>query len=176
MSANRKIWMLMAGCFLAFLLSYKFAFEKTILLAKEVSQLEQKAIGLSELASLNMQLSQREKQVDSILSSNNLKNTSIQNGLLNFLNDQKANSSIQIVAFEEPHRFESENGVLVSYSFNLTGDYDDILNLVYKLEQELSFGSVTSLKLKTKRDYKTRRTLLHCNIIIENVTSRSSLD
>ena len=137
MKTDRKIWLLVGGIVLAFFISYKLAFSKTLQLRSEVSQLERNAIGLSELGQLNKQLALREKQIDSVLEQNNLQSTSIQNGLLNYLNQSKENSSVKIVSFDEPHRFEGESGVKVSYTFELTGDYPDLLELVYGLEQQV---------------------------------------
>ena len=167
MKTDRKIWLLVGGIVLAVFISYKLAFSKTLQLRSEVSQLKRNAIGLSELGQLNKQLALREKQIDSVLQQNNLQSTSIQNGLLNFLNQSKENSSVKIVSFDEPHRFEGDNGVRVSYTFELTGDYTDLLELIYGLEREVGYGSVKSLSFEKKRNYRRRIDFLSVYVVLE---------
>lgn len=168
MRSNRKIGLLIGGFIIVFVICYQLAFSKTHLLNKEVGQLEENQIGVSELGVLNHQLSLKERMVDSVLDRHNLKRTSIQNGLLSYLNARKENSSIQIISFDEPHRFQQQNGVTVSYSFQLTGDYNDLLELVYGLEQDYSFGEVKHVSFEKKRDYRARRDYLEGKIIIVN--------
>ncbi|MDC7996881.1 hypothetical protein [Gilvibacter sediminis] len=169
MILDRKILVLTGVFVMSFVLCYQLAFKKTLLLSEEVTQLEQNGVSLASLAELNLQLSQREKHADSILENNNLRNTTIQNGLLEYLNQQKDNSSIKIVEFGEPHRFENNNGTVVSYSFELSGDYNKLLDIVYGLEQNLNIGSLAFVSFYKSKNYRKRREVLKMKVIMQSL-------
>lgn len=100
---------------------------------------------------------------------NNIKNTSVQNTLLDLLNERAINDGVQISSFLEPHK-GFDNGVAeTSFRFTLKGSYKAIEIILYKLEQEASIGNITHVKFSKKRDYRKGKNYLECDVILISI-------
>ena len=116
-------------------------------------------------------IKQKEKALDDILEQNNIKNISVQNNLLAFLNTESQNSNFVISRFNEPHKFTEEDYSITSYQFSLQGDFYDILGVSYALEQKYNLGNIVHLRFSKKMDYRKRREFLHVDFILESFVS-----
>ncbi len=160
------------GLLLAIICSYYFSFSKTIETKRQLTSLRSEVLGFENLANLSYNLKNKEHFLDSVLVKNNLKNTSVQNSLLDFLNEESSKTSVKIVAFEKPHSNVNDGVNLISYQFTLTGSYEKIEQIIYKIEQETGYGNVSHVSFEKKRDYRKRKTFLYANVIIENYDSQ----
>ena len=171
MSQKNKNILLIAGFILTIIMSYYLSFSKTIAVKKELTKLESKNISFESLANLSATIKQREFFADSILKKNNLKNTSLQNNLLAFLNSNISSNNYIIDGFLQPHTALSGETLITSYQFTLQGDFDELEKVIYSLEQEYNFGTIAHISYEKKRDFRKRKNYLQCLVIIENVSS-----
>jgi hypothetical protein len=171
MSQRNKNILLVVGFLLLILIAYNFAFSKTIALKKQVDTLEQKTKSLSNYALLAANLEKREKFADSILNKNNINSSSIQNNLLEFLNILSSDGNFTISDFNEPHTFSENGATITSYQFTLKGNYNEVLQVIYSLEQKYNFGRVVNVHFEKKRDYRKERDYLECSVIVESLFS-----
>jgi len=169
MNQRNKNILLCAGFFLSMIIGYQLAISKTMTLKEEVAQLKEDAKEIDRLSSLGLNLNAREKYVDSILAKNNIRTNSVQNNLLAFLNGRAEADQFTIVAFNEPHIVQSENHNVTSYQFELRGSYKSLEHVLYALEQQQSFGTITHVDFTKKRDYRKRKDYLELLVIVENV-------
>jgi len=168
MSQRSKNILLIFGFLAALVIAYNYSFSKTLELKKELRTLESKLLIKRNISSLNTQLLMREKFSDSILESHNLRNSSIQNNLLEFLNNKAENNSLEIVSFDPTHRIESEDGDELIFQIMLRGTYTNIEEVVHSIEQDYAFGELIHLQFQKKTDFRLRRTYLECLFIIRN--------
>lgn len=172
MIQKNKNRLLILGFIIAIFACYHLAFSKTIETKKELQTLTHQSDNFKNIASLSRDLYQREKYVDSVLKKNNFKNLSIQNNLLEFLNEKSLENMFLIIGFQEPHRFTNDNITITYYQFSLKGDFNSLLGVIYSLEQEYNFGKISHLRFEKKRDYRKRKEELECFVVIENLFSQ----
>jgi len=171
MSPRHKNIALVVGFILTLLLAYQFAISKTLDLKNEVSSMSGEALKFQSLPQMQANLYQQGIFLDSVLATNNIKDISIQNNLLEYLNSRSEELPIAISNFSEPHIYSDDDAPKTSYAFLLKGDYFSILETIYQLEQEYNFGSVKHVSFEKKFDYRKRKNFLECSIIIESFNS-----
>ena len=163
---------LLVGTFcLGLFLTFKLGISKTTSLMKEVNSMEFQSQNLIKIKNGLLNLKARENYADSLLQKNNIKNTSLQNNLLSVLTSTSETADLKVSNFNEPHIFIDKNVQRTSYQFSLVGDFNDILSLIYSLEQKYSFGNVSYLNFEKKKDYRKRKDYLSVDVILENFIS-----
>ena len=171
MTQKNKNILLIVGFILSLFISYKLAISKTIETKVSLAILEKQTITFDNIARLSANLKQREKFADSILIKNNIKNTSIQNNLLEFLNNEHEDDLFTITNFKEPHHSVKENVISTFYQFTLKGDFKTLLEVIFKLEQQYNFGKISHVSFEKKRNYRKRKDYLECFIVVESFIS-----
>jgi hypothetical protein len=151
------------------IISYKFAFSKTIEVNRELKIINKEIDTLENVSKLSFNLKRREQFLDSILSKNNLKNTSIQNNLLDVLNKESFKLGFMVSKFNKPHVFEENSIIATSYSFILEGDFNNLLQMIYILEMDYNFGEIIHISFIKKRNYQKKVNYLQCYVILKNL-------
>ena len=172
MSQRSKNIFLVVGFLLVLLIGYKYSFSKTFELKKELETLDRETLNSQNISALNTQLLLRERYADSILESNNLRNSSIQNNLLEFLNGSAKNNLLELVSFNPTHRVENEDGNDVAFQIVLKGTYSNIEEVLHSMEQDYAFGELIHLHFTRKRDFRQRKDYLECFVVLKNLESK----
>ena len=164
--------LLILGFFLAVVIAYQLAFLKTVKIRGELVSLEEQSILFKNTEQLLSSIKGREKFVDSILKKNNIKNTSIQNNLLELLNEQSLKKGFSINNFIEPHIVSNENTTTTSFQFTLKGNFVNLLRVIYQLEQNYNYGKIIHIDFKKKYNYRSRKDELFCFVLLECLLSK----
>lgn len=172
MTQKNKNILFVVGFMLSLFVAYQLAFSKTIDIKEQVNRLEEQNIGSKELAVITASLRQREKNADSILQKNNIKSNSVQNNLLEFLNNSSLKNDFAIADFKEPHTIRDNNLTTTSFQFTIKGSFKELLKVIYNLEQNYNFGSITHVNFEKKRDYRKQRDYLECFVVVESFVSQ----
>lgn len=171
MSQRNKNILLVLGFLAVLYLCYTVSIKKTLALKTEINSLNDSISRYETLSNQAQNLKAKEVYIDSVLASNNFNNVSIQNNILNVLNAQAEEKGFLISEFNEPHTF-SENGISInSYPFRLTGDFNDLLDVIYFFEQNTRLGKVAHVNFEKKKDYRKRKDYLECFVVIESLIS-----
>lgn len=168
MSSKSKNILLIIGFLLSLFICYKLAIKNTLDLKQNYTTLKQENRILKNTSKQLSLLKQKEKHYDSLLNKYQLKGSSVQNNLLKTINSFADNNSLSLVHFLEPHIIKSNNLIIKTYQFTLEGDYNDILLLVHKLEQQTKFGEITSLHFKKKKNFRTGKHYLQAAILLKS--------
>ncbi len=171
MTQRNKNILLCVGFLLVMIIAYQFSFSKTFDLKSEITKLKEANIDSENLAQLSANLAQREHFADSLLKKNNIKNISIQNNILEFLNRESEARNVSITQFLEPHVFIQNDVKVTSYRFTLKGSFKEIEAMLYQLEQDYNFGKISQVHFEKKRDYRRGRDYLECFVMIESLLS-----
>lgn len=169
MTSKSKNIFLTVGFILSLIICYNLAFSKTIVLKRTYNDLmikENPHKNTSETLSI---LKQKEHYYDSLLTRYRLNEGSNQNTLLKTINSFAENNNLKVVSFLEPHRIISEDMIIKSYQFSLEGNYNEIINLIYKLEQEFKFGEIVNVHFEKKKNFKTNKDYLQVSIILTSI-------
>ena len=169
MKSKKKFILLMTFSVLLLLISYLFAFSKTIAMKGNYSKLKSQENQYRNIPEQIQVLSKKEVYYDSILSKLNLSSTSLENNLLKLLTDYSTNNQIKIKNFNSPHDFVLEKSSYTTYNFTLEGSYTAILKLIYKVEQNSTYGEVIHVDFKKETNFRTRRKFLTAKVFVQSV-------
>lgn len=170
MNITQKNGLLAAGFVLFMWIAYAFAIKPMLMLKNEVQQLdfqnEQQQHAMQQLQLLQLQ----NKAYDSLLAHYKMNNSvSLQSGLLEIVNDYCLAHKLIIISFDEAHSFEKNNQSLNTYTFTVRGGYLNILKLIYNLEQNYKFGKVSGVYFEKKKNYRTYRSYLDCQVVLQRI-------
>ena len=168
MTGKTKNILLLIGFLLVLLLSYNFAISNTIGLKKEYNDLKQQELLFENIPKQLSVLKQKEKYYDSLLTKYQVNGSSIQNSLLKTINITAESNNLKVISFLEPHIFKTNNITHKTYQFTLEGDYNSILQLIHKLEQETKFGEIINLHFLKKNNFRTGQYYLQAEILLKS--------
>jgi len=166
---NRNI-ALIIGFFVAILICYQLAFSKTFELKSEYQKLSNEYLLFQNIPKQLSILKQKEQFYDSLLTINQLKDSSIQNSLLNTINNYAQTNTLKVSSFLKPHvNIKNEELTIKTYQFILEGDYNTIINLIYHLEQKTKFGEIINLQFEKKKNFKTGNYFLQASVLLKSL-------
>lgn len=171
MKQRNKNILLILGFIVILIFCYQVSIKKTFGLKHEISSLNDSISRYEYLSKQSQNLKAKEIYLDSILSTNNLKNISVQNNILDDLNTLSEEKGFSIVAFNEPHSISESNITVNSYAFRLQGDFNDMLELVYHFEQETNLGKISHVNFEKKKDYRKNKDYLECFVVMQSLIS-----
>ncbi|MEO1010897.1 MAG: hypothetical protein AAFX53_06290 [Bacteroidota bacterium] len=169
MKINTKNKLLFLGIVLLLFVSYKLAISKTFLLQSESKSLEAQVVQFQDMPKQLSLLNQKEQYYDSILRHMNLMDTSVQNNLLRILNKQAHKNKVKVMDFNKPHVLQIGENDYFTFSFDLNGNYTDILKVIHTIEQKGSFGEIVHTNFEKKKDYRTGKYSLGATVLIQQV-------
>lgn len=148
---------------------YKLALIKTIKLYNQSKEINSSETNINNLQSTLHLLDLKKKANDSIINKYNINNRNIQNILLNFIDQFTYNDRILLVDFQEPISYSENNTQYLNYQLTFEGDFESILMLIHKIENEKKFGKIISLKFQKNFDLKTGKTFLTSYILLQKI-------
>ncbi|UJH68650.1 hypothetical protein [Allomuricauda sp. SCSIO 65647] len=169
MKLTNKNKYLLAGVVAMLLLSYRLAIHKTLMVREEFYNSLGKKESITNLPRQLSMLGQKEKTLDAQLVAFDVGNSSLQNNLLKFLNQEASKNQVKIIDFNSPHVVEGEKGTTETHILHLEGGYTDILKTLNALENKGSYGAISHLAFEKKKNYRSKRTYLQAQIFLEQV-------
>lgn len=168
MTNKTKNILLILGFLLALILCYKLAISKTISLKKEFNSLtEQEALFENTPKQVSL-LKQKQKYYDDLLDKYQLNGNSVQNNLLKTINTYSDSANIKIINFLEPHIINKNDLKINTYQFTLEGDFNSILKLIHKLEQQTKFGEIINLHFEKKTNFRSGKNYLQASVLLKS--------
>lgn len=169
MTTKVKNIVLIFGFLITLWVCYNFAISKTISLKKEHSALKKKKLALSKLPEKTLLLNKKNTYYDSILSKYNLKNTSsIQGSLLKTITSFAKQNNIKVINFEKPHSFTKNDLIIYTYNIKIEGNYNNLIQLIHKLESDAKFGEIINVQFIKKKNYRKGTFYLQAELLIQN--------
>lgn len=160
--------LLVLGFLLCLVLSYQLAISKTFTLRKEYKQLSQQQTLFENTPKQISLLNKKQTYFDSILSKYQIKESSLQNSLLKAINTFAEKNNISVTDFFEPHTINNSDLTINTFIFSLEGDYNSILKLIHKIEQESKFGEIINLHFEKKKNFRTGRNYLEARVLLKS--------
>ncbi|PQV47442.1 hypothetical protein CLV33_107231 [Jejuia pallidilutea] len=168
MTNKTKNIVLVVGFLLVLLLCYQLAISKTVALKKEYNTLKQEEILFENAPKQLSLLKQKRMYYDSLLTKYKINGSSLQNSLLQTINSFADSSNIKVIGFLEPHIIQMNDLKVKSYQFTLEGEYNSIIQLIYKLEQETKFGEISNLHFIKKKNFRTGKYFLQAHVLLKS--------
>ncbi|MEM6719241.1 MAG: hypothetical protein AAF611_08015 [Bacteroidota bacterium] len=168
MSNMFKNRLLIGGFVVLLFLCYKFAIANTFALTAEHAQLTKEQKIFENTPKQIALLKKKEQYYDSLLTKYKIGGTSLQNNLLNTVTTFAKKHELKVVDFLEPHLFQEKSLLINTYSFTVEGHFNNILQLIYTLEQRTKYGEVISASYKKKKNYRTGKSYLQAKIVLQS--------
>ena len=169
MKIDTKNKLLFLGIAILLFTSYQLAINKTLWLRGEYQRLETQVEQFKDIPKKLSILGQKDRYYDSILGKIDLVDTSIQNNLLRTINQEANKNNIKVMDFNQPHLYQIGENSLYTYSFNLNGNYTDILKVIHTIEQKGNFGEIVHVNFEKKKNYKTNNYSLGATVLVQQV-------
>lgn len=168
MNNTLKNRLLIGGFILVLFLCYKLAIAKTITLKSEYTTLVKEEKLFQHTPKQIALLKKKEQYYDSLLRVYKIGGTSLQNNLLNAITSFSSKNDLKVVDFSEPHTFTDKSLTINTYSFTVEGHFNNILQLIYTLEQRTKYGEVVSVSYEKKKNYRTGASYLQAKIVLQS--------
>ncbi len=161
------------GVFLLAVVSYFFAFRKTIQLKRQYKSLVVNEQLYNSTPIQLKKLHEKDKAYDDFLASYNISSGSITNDLLEVLHTLAVDQKLLIENYSEPHIYinEETKSKTITNTFTLKGGYNGIIELLYKMEQEYTFGNITHVNFEKQKNYRTGKYHLFCEVHLQRLSS-----
>lgn len=167
MDIKLKNKILVVGFIVVLFIIYEFAISKTIETNKIVSQLTIEKSLLKNVSNKILDLKTKEAQLDAILKKRNISiSNSFQQMLLQNVTSFAQKNELQIIAFSEPHTYNTNITRLATYSFEIKGSFISLLKMICFLE-ELQLGKLLTIKFEKKNNYRNNTNYLTCKILLQ---------
>lgn len=172
MSYRKKNILLLVGIILLGWISWQLSFSKTFELKKQYSELKSEKELFSNVSQKLSQLKQHNSYYDSILKSKKITTgSSFQNNLLQVITAYADSTRLQIVNFNTPHIYKTDNASINTYIFTVKGSFTNCLKQLYELEQQFKLGKIVSANFEKKRNFRQNSDYLECTILLQKIGS-----
>ncbi|WP_304145934.1 hypothetical protein [Mesoflavibacter zeaxanthinifaciens] len=168
MSKKQKNIVLIIGFVLTLFICYKLAINKTIHQKQQFDNLYKEILLFKNAPKQLSLLKQKEVYYDSLLTKYQLYGSSIQNNLLKVINTFSNDNNLKVVSFLEPHTITKNDLIVKNYEFVVEGNYNDINQLIYQLEQKTKFGEIINLHFEKKKNFRTGRLHLQAKVLLKS--------
>lgn len=150
------------------LLCYKGAIKKTIEVRKQLKitneQLSELNDDPKEIVDLQTQLDSLNNTVEKLYNKSSLQDI-ILDRIVKYCNQ----NNVLIKEFPESQILEKDNYIIKTNYILLEGSFQQLIILLYNIEQKYNLGKVSSLKFYTTTNSKTRLPQLYLELYIQNI-------
>lgn len=172
MTIKQKNIALVVGLLILLLIAYQFSIKKTFELKRQARELRKEKELLSDASQRILNLQQENRYLDEILKKKEISiENSFQQTLLQKLNTFQKSISINIISFNEPHRIEQNNTIVNTYSFEIKGSFNALLQLLNTLESQ-QLGQLISVDFEKKKNYRSNREELIGKFFIQKLRQK----
>jgi len=168
MTNKTKNIVLLSSFVVALLLCYKLALSKTLALRTTHNELNHQELLFKNTPRQLSLLKQKQRYYDSILTKYQRNGSSVQNNLLNTITSFAKSNNLKVIEFLEPHIYNQDDLNIKTYQFTLEGNFNAILKLTYKLEQQTKFGEIISINFEKKKNFRTGKYYLQASVLLKS--------
>lgn len=145
---------------------YKKTFSNVLSLFAELSNIEENLNNVEDSEFQLISLRTENSGLDAVIGGQSNEPEKVQQQILDFVS--KIAENVSLVSIEDVHVFEGEKFKIYSNQLTFEGDYDELLQLLYKIEKDFLFSKVISSKIYTVTDYRTNKKSLRLHTILQN--------
>lgn len=169
LSYKRKNILLLAGSVMFGLIVYFYAFERTIGLIKECTQLEEQLRQAENAPQKLAELKRKLNSIESDLGGNGNFGGDIQQALLEKISRYCNENNIALREFPQPVVSQEQDYIIETNIVVIEGSFLKLLKLVYQLEQVQRTGKVAAVHFLAKEDLRTKRQMLTASLYLQNI-------
>lgn len=171
MEYKKKNILLLVSFVVMLLVSYQLAIKKTVELKKRVAIQKKELSLLSNAQERLVFLKSQNSVLDSILKSKEISiASSYEQTLLNGVTKHAKKHSLQIIVFEKSHVHVNDDFQTRTYTISVKGTFADLFSFHQDIEKD-RLGIIQSVQFLKKRNYRTKKEEVSCDILIQKIES-----
>lgn len=116
-------------------------------------------------------LNERLKRLEEVLGEDNFDENFIQQKILQFLSKSCERNGVEITNLEQAHIFKDKEYMLVTNFFTLKGNYNSLIKIIYKVENEFKKSKLNSVRFYKKRNHILKKEELYVELFFQNFKS-----
>ena len=168
MTSKTKNILVISGFILALFFSYQFAIKNTLNERSRYNQFKKEEMLFENIPKQLLTLNKKKEYYNSLLAKYQIGETSLQNSLLKSVNKNAQELNLKVIDFNEPHIATKNDLQINTYNITLEGSYNNIAQLIYRLEQKARFGELVNVHFIKQKNYRTRKEYLQATIMLQS--------
>lgn len=167
-SYKLKFKFLIAFFIILSIAAYRRSFSNLILLYKENRALNEKKALMNNQTPNIKALGNQVAGLDKLIGREGVEKEKTQQKIIDFI--VKNGSGISINDLQPIHNYIYDDYQIYTYQIDLTGGYNQLLDLTYKFEKQFEYSKIISLTFYTDKKNQKKETL-HLKLIFQNYES-----
>lgn len=167
LSYRQRNLLLIVGTILLGFIAYQFSFSKTLQAANQHEQLSQKLIEAKSASSTIQRLEQQLAKMNGNVNSEGYH----PDKLFQVISQFCVKNDLKVLDFPEATKVTNGNYEVITHVLEVSGNYANIVELAYLVEQERKMGRISSLNFITEKNIQTKSKILKGKFYIQNIIS-----
>jgi hypothetical protein len=167
-----KFILLAAGFVLFLIVSYNLAFKKTFRLKSECTEiearLEQSKNAPQQIAMIKAKL----EEIDRKVGGKSIDQINLEELIIEHISSFCKLNDLVLKEYPGIHNYSQQDYTTETCKLTVEGSFIKLLKLAYGIEQDFSYGKVSSLNFYTEKNYKTKKVELLLEIYVQNIKMR----
>ena len=165
---DKKRYLVILVFILLFVVTYKKIYTSTFDKISNYHQLKNQNTDSLRINNELLIVKKEIEKLDVILGDETFNEATLQQDILSFISANKKSKKITIASLEKTHKYTSKDIEIITNSLTIQGNYNDLLEMIYTLEQDFKSSKVTSVKMFKKRNNAKKRNELYAQILFQN--------
>ena len=172
---QKKLILTCAGIIIVLIISWSFAFKKTMVSYMDLNQLESE---LNDAQLSREQVLRLGTQLKTMRLTHGFAKDSVNSQLIfkRIADLSQQQKSLKIVSFPDVHCHELNKYTIETLQVELEGDYKELAKFILELENNASIGRLVSVGFKLHKDVRTKKEYLRLNVYIQNTHNNKKQD
>ncbi|HAF28407.1 MAG TPA: hypothetical protein DCG75_05100 [Bacteroidales bacterium] len=167
-----KFIILAVGFVLFLIISYNLAFKKTFSLKSECNEiearLEQSKNAPQQIALIKSKL----EEIDRKVGGKSIDQINLEELIIEHISSFCKLNDLVLKEYPGIHNYSQQDYTTETCKLTVEGSFIKLLKLAYGIEQDFSYGKVSSLNFYTEKNYKTKKVELLLEIYVQNIKMR----
>jgi hypothetical protein len=173
LSYNQKCYALVSGLLVFFFVGYQLSFSDTFKLMDEISTKEQKLQWLKEKEKELPALKAKMDEFNNAYSRGD--SLAVRDKLTAYISDFADQNNCLVTEIPVNSSFKNNNLDVQTNTFTIKGNYQHLLVLLYKLENDYKYISkIMSARFYTTRDLQTKKKSLYLTLITQSFEQKQN--
>ncbi len=165
---QRRYFILIAGTILLLILSYKLGFKRSLELRAECKNLSSRLVNIKDAPMRIKQLEEKKRSIENLIGKATYEKDT-RDVIVNYVSTYCEKEDVTLRQLHDIHISEEEDYRIETNRLTLEGDFHKLLQLLYHIENDYTFGQVSSVRFYKAKNIKSRQNELLLEIFVQTI-------
>ncbi len=161
------------GFFLFLIITFNLAFKKTFRLKKDYKQLETRLEQSKNAPQQIALIKTRLEEIDQKVGGKSIDQINLEELIIEHISSFSKQNNLVLKEYPGIHTYSQQDYTTETCKLTVQGDFIKLLKLAYGIEQNFSYGKVSSLNFYTQKNYRTKEVELLLEIYVQNIKMKN---